>query len=100
MAIVIEEEKKKNGGGLAAFGWFVVVIIVAIAAYYLFLATPPTVAVPPSAGFVALQPISQISIVPQDIASSTSFQSLRASVPQPATSSPAAVGRANPFIAP
>lgn len=79
-------------------GWVVLVILVLTAGYYLFLAPPPEVLISPSLGFVALQPISQIPITPGDVASSTQFQMLNPAMPQPATSSPANVGRTNPFL--
>jgi hypothetical protein len=101
MAIVIEEEKRKSGGQpLVAAGWVVVLIILVIAGYYLFLAPAPAALITPPTGFQALQPISQISAFPEDVASGTLFEMLRPSAPEPATSSPANVGRANPFVPP
>ena len=100
MAILVEEEKKNNGNILAAFGWVVIIIIILVAAYYLFFVSPPPASVPPPAGFSALQPIAKITITPAQVASSTSFVGLHPAAPEPATSSPANVGRPNPFVAP
>lgn len=97
MAILIEEEKKQRGNILATVGWVIIVVILLIAGYYLFVAVPGPVLVAPSAGFTALQPLSQISVLPQDVANMSSFQALHQSASQPATST-VATGKPNPFI--
>ena len=97
MAIIIEEEKKQHGNMLATAGWIVILAVAAIAGYYLFVAAPEPVLVAPSAGFTALQPLSQISVLPQDVTGMSSFQALHQAVPQPATST-VATGKPNPFI--
>jgi hypothetical protein len=100
MAIIIEEEKKKSGNLLAASGWFVILLILLIAGYYLFFAKPEATIVTPPSNFAALQPISQITVLPQDVTKLASFQLLRTSAAQPVASSSIPVGRPNPFVAP
>ncbi len=101
MAIIVEEEKKKSGNGLASFGWLLIGVILLVGAYFVFFAAPPetSIAQPPKE-FAQITSLSQISVSPQDVLSSSQFQGLKQHVAQPATSSPAAVGRSNPFIVP
>jgi hypothetical protein len=100
MAIIIEEEKKKNGNIMVMFGWFAMAVIVLIAAYYLFFATPAAVIVTPPANFAGLQPIAQITVLPQDVIGMSSFRQLSTTAAQPIVSSTVPVGRPNPFLAP
>jgi hypothetical protein len=99
MAIIIEEEKKQSVGW-AAIGWLFVAVIVLVAAYYLFLAQPEVASVPPPSNLSALAPLSQITVTPQDVISLESFKALVSSTLSVASSGPAGVGRANPFISP
>jgi hypothetical protein len=100
MAIIIEEEKKKNGNILVMFGWFAIAVMVLIAAYYLVFASSEAVIVTPPANFAGLQPIAQITVLPQDVIGLSSFKLLSSSAAQPIVSSTIAAGRPNPFVAP
>jgi hypothetical protein len=100
MAIVIEEEKKKSRNLLAASGWFVIIVIILIAGYYLFLAQPGSVIVTPPANFAGLQPIAQITVLPQDVISMGSFQLLHTSAAPLIATSSVIMGRPSPFVAP
>jgi hypothetical protein len=101
MAIIVEEENNRGKGSATLLGWIIIVVVVLIGAYEIFFAAPSgsQVVVPPS-NFSELTSLSQITLSPQDVVSSSSFQSLKQYVGEPSTSSPAAVGRTNPFVQP
>jgi hypothetical protein len=100
MAIVIEEEKSRvNLVNLG--GWVVVLGVLGAAVYYLFFVAPEFVIVSPPADFQTITPIAQVSLHPEDVLNSASFQSLKSpSFALPDPHGPNAVGRGNPFIAP
>lgn len=100
MAIVVEESGKR-GNITRLLAWIAVVVIVVAAVYYIFFATPPLEIISPPASFTNIQPIAQITLHPEDVLNSAAFQSLKSpTFPLPTPQGPAAVGRANPFIAP
>ena len=99
MAIIVEEEK--NRSNLASMlGWLVILAAIGAAVYYLFFVIPPPALIKPPAGFQNITPITSINFDPESILGSPSFQSLKAYIAEPASSSPAAVGRQDPFLAP
>ena len=98
MAIIIEEEKKSNGNIIAAFGWLVIVLILVAAGYYLFLVSPPATIVSPPASFTNIQTLSAITIVPEDVTSSTIFMALQSQIPAIASSSLVVSGSTTPFL--
>lgn len=100
MAIIIEEERSKTNL-VSLLGWSAIVIILLVATYYIFFAAPDLVNIAPPANFQNITPLAQISLAPEEVLTSPAFQALEPpSFPLPTPQGPAAVGRANPFIAP
>jgi hypothetical protein len=100
MAILVEEEKINKSNITSLFGWFVIIVALGVGAYYLFFVTPPPAVITPPAGFNNINPITQITINPQAVVSSTEFTSLTDTIAEPTSTGPVPVGRPNPFIAP
>ena len=100
MAIIIEEDKKKSNI-VAILGWLAVIGVLGAGVYYLFFAAPEFVVITPPTNLQYIAPISQVSLSPDDVLKSASFQLLKPpSFPLPTPQGPTAVGRTNPFIAP
>jgi hypothetical protein len=99
MAIIVEEEK--NRSNLATLvGWFVILVVILAAAYYIFLAAPSPAVITPPTGFANITSITQIQFDPTSVVNSASFNSLKQSIPEPTSTGPVSIGRANPFVAP
>jgi hypothetical protein len=99
MAIIIEEEKKTSNL-TNLLGIVAILATVAVGAYYLFFVSVPPSIITPPAGFNDITPITQITFNPQSVVGSAAFTSLKQSIPEPTSTSPAAVGRTDPFLAP
>jgi len=99
MAIIIEEEKKRSNI-FAFLGWFVVIAIIAVAIYYIFFIEPPSATILPTGTLQQVSALPVASINPQDVINSQGFQSLQPYIAEPSSTSPAGLGRSNPFIAP
>jgi hypothetical protein len=100
MAIIVEEEKRNTASALSLLGWFVLIVVIAAGAYYLFFAAVEPAIVTPPAGFGDITPISQITVNPQAVVSSTAFSALKQTISEPSPTAPASVGRTDPFLAP
>lgn len=98
MAIIIEEEKKNGTGGiLTIITWLVILGAIGGAVYYVFFAQPQLVGkITAPAGFQNTQQLSQITLNPQDLLQSPSFQALKQYV---TPLEPATTGKPNPFLA-
>ncbi len=98
MAIIVDEERKSTNL-MGLLGWAVVIVVLIVAAYYIFFAAPELVVISPPAGYQAIAPLSQVTLQPADVLNK--IQALtQPSFALPTPQGPAAVGRANPFIAP
>ncbi len=99
MAIIVEEERQQSNTP-SALGWIVVLAIVAVAGYYLFFAPAPQGIVTAPPAFQDIAAITKINFDPSVVVSSTAFEMLKQSVPEPTSTGPVPLGRANPFVAP
>jgi predicted permease len=98
MAIVIEEEKKSSNI-LAFLGWIVVLAIIVAAIYYIFFVEPPSAVILPTGTLQSVGSLPMTSVNPQDVLNNDEFRALQQYVPEPTSTGPVPVGRANPFIA-
>jgi len=98
MAIIVEEEK--SGVNLVRLiGWLGVLGVVAASIYYVFFAAPELVTIKPPENFANITPIATITLHPENVLNSQTFQALKSPpFPLPTGKGPAAVGRTNPFI--
>lgn len=99
MAIVVEEEQRKSHM-FAVAGWLVFLAIIGTAVYYIFFAPPPESPVQAASGLNAIATLTQSPVQPKTIENSSALSSLHSNIAAPATTTPASVGRPNPFIAP
>jgi hypothetical protein len=99
MAIVVEEGEKRTNI-LGVIGWVVFLGVAGAAIYYVFFAQPQLVVIPSSGSLSAIAPITQISLHPETVVQAPAFQALKSTITLPTPQGPAAVGRADPFIAP
>ena len=99
MAIIIGQNEKKSNL-FSIIGWIIFLAIAGAAVYYVFFAQPELVAIPAAGRLGTIATITQISLHPDTVVQSAAFEALISTIPLPATSSPALVGRPDPFIAP
>lgn len=100
MAIIVEEEK--NGVNLVRLlGWLGVLGVIASAVYYVFFAAPELISIKPPENFTNITPIAAITLHPENVLNSQTFNALKPPpFPLPTAKGPAGVGRANPFVSP
>lgn len=99
MAIVVEEGKK-SANVVGLLGWVVVLAVIGCSIYYIFFAAPQLVVIPATGTISTIAPITQLNLNPQQVIGSPAFTALTSTIVLPTPQSPAAVGRADPFIAP
>lgn len=101
MAIIVEEEGGNKINYVQLAGWGVIFIAILAAAYFLFFQQPSLVPVTAPSSFGSIAPISGLTIQPDDVLNSPSYQALKApSFPLPTPNGPVPVGRSNPFLYP
>jgi len=99
MAIIVEEDKGKSNIGKIV-GALAILGIIGASVYYIFFAAPELVIIAPTGALSTIAPIAQVSLHPEDVINSASFQALKPGIPAPSSTGPGTVGRSNPFILP
>lgn len=100
MAIIVEEDRNRVNV-VRLVGWLTILVLIAVSVYYVFFSAPAAVIITPPPGYAAIEPISQVNLVPSAVLNNPEFQALQPpSFALPTPSGPASVGRPNPFISP
>jgi len=101
MAIIVEEGKSNSGNIIRIAGWIGILGILGVAIYYIFFAAPELVIITPPVSLQEVTPLAGVTLHPEDVLNSPSFQALKPpSFPLPTPQGPASVGRQDPFLAP